>query len=89
MLHSMNLSQQTPSTNPPSDADVFELLDRFADAFNRHDLDALMSMMTADCVFEAPFVTRTGAAPGTSSPAIAASRNGPSPARTKMASVWR
>ena len=30
-----------------------ELLDRFADAWNRHDLDALMSMMTDDCVFEA------------------------------------
>jgi steroid delta-isomerase-like uncharacterized protein len=29
------------------------LLDRFADAWNRHDLDALMSMMTADCVFQA------------------------------------
>jgi steroid delta-isomerase-like uncharacterized protein len=29
------------------------LLDRFADAWNRHDLDALMSMMTEDCVFEA------------------------------------
>ena len=29
------------------------LLQDFADAFNRHDLDALMSMMTADCVFEA------------------------------------
>jgi len=28
------------------------LLDAFADAFNRHDLDALMSMMTTDCVFE-------------------------------------
>ena len=30
-----------------------ELLERFADAWNRHDLDALMSMMTDDCVFEA------------------------------------
>jgi steroid delta-isomerase-like uncharacterized protein len=30
-----------------------ELLDRFADAWNRHDLDALMSMMTDDCVFAA------------------------------------
>jgi steroid delta-isomerase-like uncharacterized protein len=30
-----------------------ELLDRFAEAWNRHDLDALMSMMTDDCVFEA------------------------------------
>src|SRR4030095_4495690 len=36
-----------------SDADLFALLDRFADAWNRHDLDALMSMMTDDCVFEA------------------------------------
>jgi ketosteroid isomerase-like protein len=31
-----------------SDADIFQLLDRFADAWNRHDLDALMSMMTGD-----------------------------------------
>jgi steroid delta-isomerase-like uncharacterized protein len=36
-----------------SDADVIALLDRFADAWNRHDLDALMSMMSDDCVFEA------------------------------------
>jgi steroid delta-isomerase-like uncharacterized protein len=33
--------------------DAIELLERFADAWNRHDLDALMSMMTDDCVFEA------------------------------------
>ena len=45
--------QQTLISNPPSDADVIALLDRFADAWNRHDLDALMSMMTDDCVFEA------------------------------------
>jgi len=36
-----------------SDAESFKLLERFADAWNRHDLDALMSMMTDDCVFEA------------------------------------
>ena len=30
-----------------------ELLQRFADAWNRHDLDALMSMMTDDGVFDA------------------------------------
>ena len=36
-----------------SDADLLALLDRFAAAWNRHDLDALMSMMTDDCVFEA------------------------------------
>lgn len=29
-----------------------ELLDAFADAWNRHDADALMSFMTEDCVFE-------------------------------------
>jgi steroid delta-isomerase-like uncharacterized protein len=34
-------------------ADLLELLDRFADAWNRHDLDALMSMMADECVFEA------------------------------------
>ena len=34
-------------------ANSLELLDRFADAWNRHDLDALMSMMTDDCVFQA------------------------------------
>jgi steroid delta-isomerase-like uncharacterized protein len=30
-----------------------ELLEAFADAWNRHDVDALMSMMTEDGVFEA------------------------------------
>lgn len=28
-------------------------LDAFADAWNRHDTDAILSMMTPDCVFEA------------------------------------
>ena len=49
----MVLPQHTMRSNPRSDADLFKLLDRFADAWNRHDLDALMSMMTDDCVFEA------------------------------------
>jgi steroid delta-isomerase-like uncharacterized protein len=30
-----------------------EILEAFADAWNRHDTDALMSFMTDDCVFEA------------------------------------
>ena len=30
-----------------------ETLQAFADAWNRHDVDALMSFMTHDCVFEA------------------------------------
>ena len=29
-----------------------DVLQSFADAFNRHDLDAVMSFMTEDCVFE-------------------------------------
>jgi steroid delta-isomerase-like uncharacterized protein len=33
--------------------DLEQLLQSFADAWNRHDLDALMSMMAEDCVFEA------------------------------------
>jgi len=32
---------------------TIELLQAFADAFNRHDADAIMSLMTGDCVFEA------------------------------------
>ena len=30
-----------------------DILQAFADAWNRHDVDALMSFMTKDCVFEA------------------------------------
>lgn len=43
------------STVTRSDADTgaLALMERFADAWNRHDLDALMSMMTDDCVFDA------------------------------------
>jgi ketosteroid isomerase-like protein len=40
-------------STPRSDAVLLELMDRFAAAWNRHDLDALMSMMTDDCVFQA------------------------------------
>jgi steroid delta-isomerase-like uncharacterized protein len=49
----MNLPQDSTASHAPAEADVFKLLDRFADAWNRHDLDALMSMMTDDCVFAA------------------------------------
>ena len=49
----MNLRHHTIGDNADSDADLLTLLDRFADAWNRHDLDALMEMMTDDCVFEA------------------------------------
>ena len=32
---------------------TIDTLDAFADAFNRHDADAVVSFMTDDCVFEA------------------------------------
>jgi steroid delta-isomerase-like uncharacterized protein len=49
----MNSPHQSTPGIPPADIDRLQLLDRFAEAWNRHDLDALMSMMTDDCVFEA------------------------------------
>lgn len=36
-----------------TDEMTVEALQAFADAWNRHDVDALMSFMTDDCVFEA------------------------------------
>jgi len=39
---------QTPTPHVTKDT-----LQAFADAWNRHDIDALMSFMTQDCVFEA------------------------------------
>ena len=32
--------------------DTLEAIQRFNDAFNRHDVDAVMAVMTEDCVFE-------------------------------------
>ena len=49
----MNPLEQTTASDTRPEAELFQLLDRFADAWNRHDLDALMAMMTDDCVFEA------------------------------------
>lgn len=36
-----------------AEAPVLKLLDDFAAAWNRHDVDALMACMTTNCVFEA------------------------------------
>ena len=49
----MTFPQQVGRSTEHSESDLFTLLDRFADAWNRHDLDALMSMMSDDCVFQA------------------------------------
>ena len=40
------MSEENPEVTP-------EVLQAFADAWNRHDVDALMSFMTDECVFEA------------------------------------
>jgi steroid delta-isomerase-like uncharacterized protein len=47
------MRDQTLTDVATSDADLTTLLDRFVEAWNRHDLDALMAMMTDDCVFQA------------------------------------
>jgi steroid delta-isomerase-like uncharacterized protein len=39
--------------NVIADVTTTKVLQAFADAWNRHDVDALMSFMTDDCVFEA------------------------------------
>ncbi|MCW2956759.1 MAG: nuclear transport factor 2 family protein [Thermoleophilia bacterium] len=42
------------STNLTREHENLAVLDRVLDAFNAHDLDAIMRNFTADCVFEAP-----------------------------------
>jgi ketosteroid isomerase-like protein len=37
-----------------------DLLHRFNDAFNRHDVDAIMSMMSEDCLFDNTFPAPEG-----------------------------
>ena len=56
-----------------------EVLQAFADAWNRHDVDALMSFMTHDCVFEAA-----------SGPDVCGTRYaGREAVRAGFAEVWR
>jgi ketosteroid isomerase-like protein len=40
-------------TRSTADSVTTDLLDAFANAWNRHDVDAILSMMTPDCVLEA------------------------------------
>ena len=46
-------SPRGPTAGEAADQDLESLLEAFADAWNRHDVEALMSMMTDDGVFEA------------------------------------
>jgi steroid delta-isomerase-like uncharacterized protein len=64
---------------PRAVADVTtEFLQAFADAWNRHDVDALMSFMSDDCVFE------SSAGPE----ACGTRSSGPSSVRAAFAEVW-
>ena len=55
-----------------------EVLQAFADAWNRHDVDAIMSFMTEDCVFDA-----------SSGPQICGERSeGREAVRSAFAQVW-
>lgn len=40
---------------------ALSLIERFSDAFNRQDIDAVMALMTEDCVFENTFPPPDGA----------------------------
>ena len=56
-----------------------DFLQAFADAWNRHDVDALMSFMTQDCVFEA-----------SAGPDVCGTRHaGREAVRAAFAEVWR
>ena len=37
---------------PELDTETLEVIERFNEAFNRHDVDAVMELMTDDCVFD-------------------------------------
>ena len=49
----VKIAQESTSASNASAEVAAETLAAFADAWNRHDVDALMSFMTEDCVFEA------------------------------------
>jgi taurine dehydrogenase small subunit len=53
VISGMKRTAQDQRSRSRSSEDYVQLLDRFADAWNRHDLDALMSMMADDGVFDA------------------------------------
>src|SRR5689334_2056746 len=52
--------QARPEQDPVSTA-TLAAVERFNDAFNRHDVDAAMAAMTPDCVFENSYPPPDGA----------------------------
>ena len=47
------MAQTTTQKTGAGNKSTIEVLDAFANAFNAHDLDRILSYMTDDCVFEA------------------------------------
>ncbi|HEY7035429.1 MAG TPA: nuclear transport factor 2 family protein [Thermomicrobiales bacterium] len=47
-------------TTPTTTADTLATVHAFNDALNRHDVDAVMALMTDDCVFENTWPTPDG-----------------------------
>jgi ketosteroid isomerase-like protein len=45
----------------PEARDTLQIVRQFHEAFNRHDVDAIMALMTDDCVFENTFPPPDGA----------------------------
>jgi cation diffusion facilitator family transporter len=45
-------TEERPMTDTSATPDTTAAVDRFNEAFNRHDVDAVMNAMTDDCVFE-------------------------------------
>lgn len=52
-LAASGVTAAAAETRAASEADTLALLDQFAAAWNRHDVDGLMACMDDDCVFEA------------------------------------
>ena len=47
------MGQITTGNHPGQDKVMMKILDDFANAFNAHDVNAILSFMTSDCIFEA------------------------------------
>jgi ketosteroid isomerase-like protein len=50
----------TAAQQDPLTATTLAIVERFNDALNRHDVDAVMALMTADCVFENTYPSPDG-----------------------------
>jgi len=53
-LYSCNNKKSEAQTNPPMMNVTTETMKEVLDAFNRHDLDAIMEYFTDDCTFDFP-----------------------------------